>query len=147
MSIDWGQGVALMAGPYMMGLTEVSPETVGYWAGVRERRLLIKKCTACGKLQHPRRLFCLACRCDAFEWVETKGTGTVYTFSTVHRAPTEAFAKEAPYTVGILHLDEDVYFFSRIIPNAGGEVRIGAPVRLEFRDVGVSGPLPVYVMT
>lgn len=146
MSVDWSEGVPLMAGPYMMGLTEVSPETKGYWDGVRQGRLLIKKCTSCGKLQHPRRLFCLQCRGDAFDWVGTKGTGAVYTFSTVHRAPTDAFAKEAPYTVGILHLAEDVYFFARIIPKADGEVRIGAPVRLDFREVGPSGRLPVFEM-
>jgi DUF35 OB-fold domain, acyl-CoA-associated len=48
-----------------------------------------------------RRLHCTGCDADSFDWVETEGTGKVYTFSTVHRAPTPQFASELPYTVGI----------------------------------------------
>jgi len=144
MNVDWGQGFALMAGPWQIGHTEPSPETVGYWEGIKQGRLLIKRCTACKKHQHPRRIFCTACGTDTFDWVETKGTGTVYTFSTVHRAPTEDFAGEVPYTVGVIHLAEDVYVFSRIKAKAGGEVKIGAPVRLFFQETGPNGRLPAY---
>jgi uncharacterized OB-fold protein len=146
MNVDWSNGIPLMAGPYLMGLTEVSPETEGYWNGVREGKLLIKRCTQCGTFHHPRRLFC-ACNCDVFDWVETAGTGEVYTFSTCYRAPTVEFEKDLPYTVGILKLTEGVFFFSRILPRAGEEVRIGAPVALTFRETGPYGMLPTYQIT
>lgn len=147
MNVDWANGVPLMVGPFQIGHAEPSPETVGFWDGIRAERLMIKKCTACGRLQHPRRLFCLDCRSDGFDWVEAKGTGTVYTFSTVHRAPSEDFKDEVPYTVGILQLAEDVYFFSRIIPRDGEKPRIGATVTLTFRETGKSGRLPAFVIT
>ncbi|MFO1189956.1 MAG: Zn-ribbon domain-containing OB-fold protein [Alphaproteobacteria bacterium] len=144
MNVDWGQGIALMAGPWQIGHTEPSPETVGYWEGIKQGRLLIKRCTACKKYQHPRRIFCAACGTDTFDWVETKGTGTVYTFSTVHRAPSPEFNHEVPYTVGVIHLAEDVYVFSRIKAKAGGEVKIGAAVKLFFQETGPNGKLPAF---
>jgi uncharacterized OB-fold protein len=133
-----------MAGPYQLGLTEPSPETAGYWEGIREGRLLIKQCVRCRKHQHPRRLYCTGCDGDSFDWVETSGTGTVYTFSTVYRAPRVEFSHEVPYTVGVIHLVEDVYLFSRIEAAAGREVTIGAPVRVVFKETGPSGRLPAF---
>jgi uncharacterized OB-fold protein len=144
MSLDWANGLPLMTGPYQLGLIEPSPETAGYWDGLKEERLCIKQCGECGKHHHPRRLFCTACNSDLMNWVDTKGNGKIYSFSTVHRAPTADFEKDVPYTVGLLHLDEDVYFFARISGSAGKEIRIGAPVRLVFREVGTSGRLPCF---
>jgi len=142
--MTWAEGVPLMAGQYMMGLAEPSPETKDYWQGVKEGRLFIKQCSGCGKHNHPRRIFCTACNSDALESVEAKGTGTVYTFSTVYRAPVPAFEKEIPYSVGVLELSEGIYLFSRIIPEKGKEVRIGAPVQLTFQETGPNGRLPAF---
>ena len=147
MDVNWGAGVPLMAGPYQLGLYEPSPETVGYWDGIKAGKLMIKRCKGCRLFHHPRRLFCTACNCDAFDWVEASGTGTVYTFSTVHRAPRAEFNAEVPYTVGLLELAEGIYFFSRIVPRPGEEVRIGAPVRLRFQETGPSGRLPQFEIT
>ena len=144
MIVDWARGLDLMAGPYLLGLTEPSPETVGYWEGIREERLLIKRCTRCLAHQHPRRLFCTGCDDGTFDWVEASGTGTVYTFSTVHRAPTPEFSAEVPYTVGVIHLDEGVFVFSRIRPAADRDISIGAPVRLFFQATGPYGRLPAF---
>ena len=144
MDLDWGQGVPLMAGPYQLGLYEPSPETVGYWEGIEADKLMIKRCAQCGVHHHPRRIFCTPCGSDRFDWVQANGDATVYTFSTVYRAPRPEFAAEVPYTVGLLQLAENVFLFSRILPPAGGEVTIGAKAKLEFREVGPSGRLPVF---
>lgn len=144
MDVDWANGIPLMAGPFQIGHAEPSPETVGFWDGIREGRLLIKKCETCGRHQHPRRLFCTNCRGDAFAWVEVAGSGTIYTFSTVHRAPYPEFTGELPYTVGVLELVEGVFFFSRILPREGEPIRIGLDVRLTFQQTGPHGRLPAF---
>jgi uncharacterized OB-fold protein len=41
------------------------------------------------------------------------GKGTIYTYSTIHRAP---IARPTPYTVGIIRLDEGVHLFAGIEP-------------------------------
>lgn len=147
MEVDWGQGVPLMAGPNQIGLYDPSPETVEFWNGIRAEKLMIKRCATCAKYHHPRRLFCTACDADTFKWVEAQGTGRVYTFSTVHRAPRPEFDADVPYTVGLLELAEGIYFFSRIVPRPGANVRIGAPVRMRFAETGPSGRLPQFEIT
>jgi uncharacterized protein len=142
--MDWAHGTPIMIGPWLLGLGDPSPETVEYWEGVAARKLMLKVCQACGRFNHPRRLFCLTCQSDAFTWQEAKGTGSVYTFSMVTRAPTEAFQREAPYTVGIIELDEGVFFCSRVIAADQSAVAIGSPVTLAFAQVGTSGELPVF---
>lgn len=146
--MDWEHGTPMMVGPWMVGLADPSPETLEYWKGVTENRLLIKQCGGCGKHHHPRRMFCYACTSDDMKWVESAGTGEIYTYSVVHRAPTEAFQAETPYTVGILQLAEGVFFFSRFYTrDGGGEVKIGAPVEVEYEDVATFGKMPVFYVS
>jgi uncharacterized OB-fold protein len=145
--MDWEHGTPMMVGPWMVGLADPSPETLEYWKGVAENRLLIKQCGGCGKHHHPRRMFCYACTSDDMKWVESAGTGEIYTYSVVHRAPTEAFQAETPYTVGILQLAEGVFFFSRFYTRNGGEVKIGAPVEVEYEEVSTFGKMPVFYVS
>ena len=147
MDIDWGLGVPLMAGPYQMGLYEPSPETVGFWEGVKRDQLMIKRCSTCKAYHHPRRILCTHCNTSEFDWVQASGNGIVYTFSTVHRAPRPEFDADLPYTVGLIELEEGIYFFSRILPPPGKEVSIGAQVKLTFRETGPSGRLPAFQTT
>jgi uncharacterized OB-fold protein len=143
--MDWEHGTPIMLGPWMLGLGEPSPETTEYWQGVAEDKLLLKRCGGCGKAHHPRRMFCDACTSNDMQWFEASGTGTIYTYSVVHRAPTEAFQAETPYTVGIVELDEGVFFFSRFYTrDGGGEVAIGAHASVEFEEVGSFGRMPVF---
>ena len=138
--MDWARGTPITLGPWMLGLGEPSPETAGYWDGVERDVLRVKHCRDCGKAHHPRRMFCDACPSAEMEWIDAAGTGTVYTYSVVHRAPDPVFQAEAPYAVGLVELDEGVYLFSRLI----GDVAIGARVQVAFEPVGSHGKLPVF---
>ena len=102
MSVDWSRGVPLMAGPYQIGLYEPSPETAGFWEGLKSNQLMIKRCAACSRMHHPRRIICAPCGSSEFGWVQAIGRGSVYSFSTVYRAPRPEFDAELPYTVGLL---------------------------------------------
>jgi uncharacterized OB-fold protein len=145
--MDWEHGTPMMVGPWMVGLADPSPETLEYWRGVAGDRLLLKQCGGCGRHHHPRRIFCYVCGSDVMNWVEATGTGEVYTYSVVHRAPTEAFQAETPYTVGILKLDEGVFFFSRFYTRGDAEVKIGAKAQVEFEDVSSFGKMPVFYVS
>jgi uncharacterized OB-fold protein len=143
-TMDWAHGTPIMIGPWMLGLGDPSPETNEYWAGVADKKLLLKKCTQCGRANHPRRLFCLDCRNDVFDWVEAAGTGTIYTYSKVDRGPTDAFQAETPYTIGLIELDEGVFFCTRVLADDQDAISIGAPVSLTWAEVGSFGELPVF---
>lgn len=142
--MDWEHGTPMMVGGWQVGHADPSPETLEYWRGVERGELLIKRCRECGKYHHPRRILCYDCGSDDMRWTRSDGPSEVYTFSVVHRAPTEELQAEAPYTVGILRLPEGVHFFARLLPGDGTGVEVGASAELDFEEVGAFGKMPVF---
>jgi uncharacterized OB-fold protein len=142
---DWAQGVPAHAGPISLGLYQPSPETAEYWNGLERRELLIKRCLHCGRFFHPKRIVCSACGASDLEWRKAGGGGRVYSFSEIHRAPSAAFAAGAPYVDGIVRLDENVYLFTRFIPQPG-PIAIDASARLDFRVLESKLMLPVFLV-
>jgi uncharacterized OB-fold protein len=141
--IDWGNGLPMMIGPYEVGLTETSPETVEFWAGVGRGELLVKHCSSCGAYLHPRRILCPECRSDQLAWEVSSGRGTVYSFSTIYHPPNELFV--GPYTNGIIELAEGPYLFGRILSDEIADIHVGAGVTVEFAPVIDGGDvLPQY---
>lgn len=59
--VNWADGFDLKAGPRTLGVSEASPETREHWEALDRRRLPIKRCVACAKHHHPRRIVCPTC--------------------------------------------------------------------------------------
>jgi uncharacterized OB-fold protein len=143
--IDWSKGLPFMAGPYFVGLYQPSPETAGFWNGVASDELRVRRCTRCHHLWHPKRIVCTACGSSELEWTRVAGTGTVYSFTEVHRAPTPAFANSVPYQMGLVALDEGVHLFTRFFAEPG-TLRIGASATVDFRVLELGQKMPVFVV-
>ena len=71
-------------------------DSLPYWNAARERRLVIRKCSACGELHFMPRHLCPVCWSDQLEWVESKGTGSVHSFTVIRRAPAPASRRWCP---------------------------------------------------
>ncbi|MEV6117564.1 bifunctional MaoC family dehydratase N-terminal/OB-fold nucleic acid binding domain-containing protein [Streptomyces sp. NPDC052109] len=123
----------------------VGRDNAGFWQGVAEHRLLIQRCTDCGTLRHPWLPGCNACGCLDWDTVRASGEGTVYSYVVMHHPPFPAF--EPPYAVGLVELAEGVRMVSNVTGVPYDKVRIGLPVRVEFRtyeDAEGSLVLPVF---
>ena len=145
--IDWSEGLPVMAGHIHMGLAEASPETREYWEGVAADELRIKRCPDCSTFLHPRRMGCPDCPRAKLQWVKASGKGSVYTFSTITRAPNAMMEPSVPYCVGIVRLAEEVYLFTRfIVTPQGSEPAIDDPAQLEFRVLENGQKLPVFTV-
>ena len=44
----------------------ITPDTAFFWDGLKEHKLLIQRCAACGVLRHPPRPMCP--RCNSLDW-------------------------------------------------------------------------------
>lgn len=110
----------------------VNRDNAGFWQGVAEHRLLIQRCTGCGALRHPWLPGCNACGCLEWDTVEASGEGTVYSYVVMHHPPFPAF--EPPFAVGLVELAEGVRMVSNVVGVPYDKVRIGLPVRAEFRS-------------
>lgn len=120
----------------------VNRDNAGFWDGVGRHRLLIQRCTACAALRFPWLPGCDRCGGPDWDTVEAGGEGTVYSYVVMHHPPFPAF--EPPYAVALVELAEGVRMISNVVGVPYDEVRIGMPVRLEFRSYDEELVLPVF---
>jgi uncharacterized OB-fold protein len=120
-------------------------DSLPYWSAARERRLLIRKCTACGALHFMPRYLCPTCWSDRLEWVESKGTGTVHSYTIIRRAPAAAFVPRVPYVIALIELDEGPRMMANVLGEDALAVRIGDRVKVTFEDRGGGALIPQFV--
>ena len=142
---DWAKGIRMQAGPISLGIYQPSPETTEYWRGLERKELLLRRCPHCDRAFHPKRIICSICGADDLTWQRSNGTGLVYSFSEIHRAPNPTFAASAPYTDGLVRLSEGVCLFTRFVADPG-PIAIDAPARVDFRVLEGGYLLPVFLV-
>jgi uncharacterized OB-fold protein len=71
---------------------------------LKDGRMMGSVCKGCGYATFPPRADCPECLGGEFEFKEYSGKGKVFTFSTIHAAPT-GFDDVAPYTIVVVDLD------------------------------------------
>jgi len=127
-------------------LPQPSPngDSLPYWNATGERRLVIRHCKACGAKHFMPRHLCPTCWSDQLEWVESKGSGTVHSFSIVHRAPSPAFAAKVPYVIAMIDLDDGPRMFANVVGPSALDVTIGDRVKLTFEERGDGAMLPQF---
>jgi len=116
--------------------------TQPHWDGCREGVLRVQRCRACGVHVFIPQPLCTGCFSDELEWVESAGTGGVYSFTVVHRAPHPAFA--TPYLVAIVALDEGFEMLANLDCDPA-RAEIGMRVRVAFRAASSEISLPYFV--
>ena len=63
----------------------VTEETAPFWEAAREGRLVVERCTACGRHAFPPAGVCRVCRNREVEHVEVTGAGVVYSSTVNHQ--------------------------------------------------------------
>ena len=110
-----------------------------YWREIPQRyRLEAVKCKGCGKVWFPPRLICPECRGQKFEPVKLAETGKLMTYTVIRVAPKD-FTDEVPYAVGIIELDGGVPIQCQVVDCTPEELKVGLPVRIEFRKIKDEG--------
>ena len=119
-----------------------SPESAHYWKAAREHRLEIQRCDACGQFWFPPSQSCPHCQASNFTWTPVSGRGKVFSFVTYHRVYHPAFAKEVPYVVALVELDEGPRLLTNIVGLPPERVVCDMPVQVTFDDYeeGVAVP-------
>ncbi|MBI5909533.1 MAG: Zn-ribbon domain-containing OB-fold protein [Betaproteobacteria bacterium] len=101
-----------------------------YQIQLNEGRFLIQRCNECDKYVFYPRVVCPHCGGASLAWVEPKGTGAVYSTTTVRRKAEAG----GDYDVSLIELDEGVRMMSRVEGVAPAEVKIGMRVRAKVVD-------------
>lgn len=129
---------------YEKPLPVMDPESQPYWDAMREQRLMLKRCRACGRHHHYPRELCPHCGSNEVEWTQAKGTGSVYSYTVARRPAGPAFKADTPYVVAIIELDEGARMMSNLVGIDPDQVRIGARVAVQFDAVTPEVTLPKF---
>lgn len=104
-----------------------------FWEGLTQERLLIQRCSACHRLQHPPAPMCPGCHGFDMEAIEASGRGVVHSFVVAEHPRIPPFAY--PNVIGLVELEEGTRLVTQLVGVAPDDVRIGMPVQVEFERV------------
>jgi uncharacterized OB-fold protein len=93
-----------------MGLPHWEPPTdddlaAPFWAAIDEERLVLPRCSACGRWQWYPDDAGADCPGAELQWVPVATTGTIHAMTTVERAFLPGGQGDVPYTVVFVELD------------------------------------------
>ena len=114
----------------------VSLDTAAFWDAAKEHRLVVQFCNDCERFQHPPGPVCHRCRGANLIWRDVEGSGTVYSYTWVHKAFVPALSERLPYAVAVIELPgaENTRFVSNVVDVTPERLQIGLPVELVWDD-------------
>ncbi len=99
--------------------------------------LSMRHCLACGAIDALTRTVCSECLGDAFDTIEVPGRGTLVSWTTIRRAPTQ-FRDDVPYDVCVVDLSNGQRVTGRLA--TGVDTSVGAPVAV----TQMRGDTPIF---
>lgn len=125
-------------------LPEVTPETRPFWEAASNGSFLLRKCQNCDLVYYYPREYCPDCWSDDVKWIESKGEGAVYTYSSTDSLadwPEEAL----PLTVAYIAMAEGPRVLTNIVNCEPEDVHIGMDVSVEFVETELADvAIPVF---
>ena len=118
-----------MATPFNLGDDE--PLSPIFWEGIGQGEFRVQRC-GCGRARFPPTSFCPDCHGVDFRWEPSSCQATAWSYTIVHRAPTNDLAGDVPYTLVVGQLREGPLVLARLRQAGPGPVTIGVPIRLRF---------------
>ncbi|MSQ29188.1 MAG: Zn-ribbon domain-containing OB-fold protein [Dehalococcoidia bacterium] len=127
-------------------LPEFTVDSEAYWDACAKKELRLQRCRDCRTFRFYPSPMCHApdCMCLEYDWVQVSGRGEVYTYTVVHRPVSEAWVKDTPYVIAMIKLLEGPFMMSNVVDCPPGEVRIGMPVEVVFKDLAEGVTLPYF---
>lgn len=114
-----------------------------FFDGVRESRLVVQRCTACGALAVPPKAVCPDCEGGSWDRAVLGGDGEVASYTVIRVAPAR-LAAEAPYVVVVTRMAEGVSLLGRLTGAPVDAVRVGMPVRFLAPAAGADPPVVFF---
>jgi uncharacterized OB-fold protein len=118
--------------------------TEPFWNAAREHRLVVARCTSCGRFRSPPTPYCANCLSQEIDWIEVPGDATVYTFTVVRHPPAPSLAGKVPYVIAIVILGgtDGIKFMTNVVNCTPADVHIGMTLNVVWDDTeqGISVP-------
>jgi uncharacterized OB-fold protein len=89
--------------------------TAPFWAGTRQKQLLVQRCGNCQYHRWPPAPICPECLTAGGEWTEVHARGHLWSYAVYHRLLHASFVWPLPYTVAMVELDAGPMMVGRLI--------------------------------
>lgn len=109
----------------------ITLETAPFWEAAGKGQLVLPRCDSCSTVIWYPRLFCPACGSNEISWIDSAGTGTVYSFTIVRKGQ-GPFAAAAPYVLAYVELDEGPRVMTNVVGCDPADVSVGQRVSVVF---------------
>ena len=120
---------------YSLPIPVADEASAPFYAGAKEGRLMLVRCSQCGRHRLPGRERCADCWSTDSEWAQASGRGTLYSFGIMHQQYDPAFADVIPYNYATVELEEGPRLVTNIVDCPNGELRVDMPVEAVFDAV------------
>jgi uncharacterized OB-fold protein len=117
---------------YEKFVPDIPPLHEPFWESVRAQSMKLQQCDDCGAFRFIPFEICNKCHSESCTWTTISGRGTIYTYTIVHRAPTPAYQKDAPYVIVHVVMQEGPRISGNLIGCPHDQVAIGMPVELTY---------------
>jgi uncharacterized OB-fold protein len=120
------------------------PITEPFWKAARRGDLSMQRCGSCKRLVFYPRSICPNCGSFELDWEILSGSGTIYSFSVVHRPAHPGMAGEVPYVVALVEVEEGVRLMTNIVECDPADVEVGMEVEVVFETLSEEIAIPLF---
>jgi uncharacterized OB-fold protein len=113
-----------------------------FWDACNHGKLVVQHCQQCGERFFVPEAICPACRADDWQWRPSDGTGSIYSYTVVHRSFRDDLPP--PYVVAAIELDDGWTMMSNIVGCRPEDVHIGMRVQVTFTPGPAGRQLPRF---
>ena len=106
-----------------------------FWDSLKDHNVKVQKCDKCGVFRWVPKEICASCYEVAATWTPISGSGEIYSFTVVRRAPSAAYQADAPYVIVHVTMDEGFRMIGGLRTDAPDSVQISERVRVAYDDV------------
>jgi uncharacterized OB-fold protein len=124
-------------------MSERTFNATGWYAYLKEGKLMGSRSKRTGKLYLPPRAMCPETFTTEMEWAEVSGKGQLIGFTVIVVAPTHmieaGYGRDNPYCAGIVRLDEGPAVSAQILGvdvKHPESIKIGMPLKVSFIERG-----------
>ena len=125
-------------------LPNISDFNRPFWEGTRRHEFRLQRCNACGKVWAPNGPVCPHCFSQDYRWEKLSGRGKIASWVVFHKLYHRGFAKDLPYNVAFIELEEGPRVISNVVGTKNEELRIGMPVEVVFEDINEAISMPKF---
>ena len=121
-----------------------------FWEATARHVLSIARCARCNAFTHPPEDVCTHCGSvePNFTFTPVSGCGTIKSWTTVRQALLPGFAKDVPYLLVDVELDEqkELRITGRLLDGPKTALHVGAAVQVAFEDIAPGVSVPAFAL-